>query len=499
MRTIRTFIVVSAIFAMMGLTLTSFGQGLPPANSIGTAVNNPLPTVYNLSATPAASYCAGGSVILSIDDSDAGINYPLRKNGSVTITEPGTGISIPYPGQTAGVYTMIAVNATTGCTATMNGTITVTENPLPVITAQPANKEVCQGGTTSFSITATGTGLTYQWYENKNDGMGFVAMTNTGVYSGVTSTTCVIAGATLAMNNYQYYCIVTNTTSCTQTSTIAVLVVDPLPTITAQPASTPACVGTNATFTVTATIPAGTISYQWAQSTNGGTSFTNIGGATNSSLTLTGVTIGMNNYQYRCTLTSSVGSCPITTTAAVLTVNPLPNAYAVTSSALEYCAGGNVTISVASSDLGNNYELYKNAAATGSIQPGVTPPAALSWGSQTFGTYTVWATNTTTGCTRQMNNSVTVVENANPTIASYVTTDVCDDLMMPAIISGITGVAPYKIEIFEYNSGVPSVGSLLYTQTGVTTNNITVSFNPTHTGTFESCVKITDAKNCKSW
>jgi hypothetical protein len=58
--------------------------------------------------------------------------------------------------------------------------------------------------------------------------------------------------------------------------------------------------------------------YQWQVSTGGGP-FTNIAGATSSSLVLTGVTLSMNGNQYRCVVSGSLNS-----NAATLTVNPLP-------------------------------------------------------------------------------------------------------------------------------------------------------------------------------
>ncbi len=53
-------------------------------------------------------------------------------------------------------------------------------------------------------------------------------------------------------------------------------------------------------------------------STDGGNTFTNIAGATSTTLTLTSTTASQNGYKYRAVFTNSVGSA--TTTAATLTV-----------------------------------------------------------------------------------------------------------------------------------------------------------------------------------
>jgi hypothetical protein len=76
--------------------------------------------------------------------------------------------------------------------------------------------------------------------------------------------------------------------------------------ITANPSNASVCTGDNATFTVTAT--GASLSYQWQVSTNGGGLFNDIPGATSSTLTLTGVTLAMNNNQYRCKVVASCGT-----------------------------------------------------------------------------------------------------------------------------------------------------------------------------------------------
>ena len=86
----------------------------------------------------------------------------------------------------------------------------------------------------------------------------------------------------------------------------------PLPTITSAPANVSVVSGNPATFTVVATSDY-TISYQWLQ--NG----TNLVDATNSSLTLPGVTTASSGFTYQVIASNSFGSVT-STPAAVLTV-----------------------------------------------------------------------------------------------------------------------------------------------------------------------------------
>ncbi len=99
------------------------------------------------------------------------------------------------------------------------------------------------------------------------------------------------------------------------------------PTITANPQSQSICLGDTGAFSITAS--GAVASYQWQYSTNGGGSFTNVtnggvySGATTATLTLSGVTQGMNSYQYRCLVTGSCSGAPVST-AATLTITDVP-------------------------------------------------------------------------------------------------------------------------------------------------------------------------------
>lgn len=78
-----------------------------------------------------------------------------------------------------------------------------------------------------------------------------------------------------------------------------------------------------ATFSVTASVTSGTgtIAYQWQVSTDGGTDFSDVSGATSASLALTGVTVSQDDNQYRVKLTTDTGAAEVISTAVALTVN----------------------------------------------------------------------------------------------------------------------------------------------------------------------------------
>jgi hypothetical protein len=94
-----------------------------------------------------------------------------------------------------------------------------------------------------------------------------------------------------------------------------------LPTITTQPANQTVTAGQTATFTATATgSPTPTV--QWQVSTDGGVAFSNVSGATSTTLSFT-TTLAQNGNRYRAVFTNAAGTA--TTTAATLTVNATPS------------------------------------------------------------------------------------------------------------------------------------------------------------------------------
>ncbi|MFT4285645.1 MAG: hypothetical protein QM598_12495 [Protaetiibacter sp.] len=91
------------------------------------------------------------------------------------------------------------------------------------------------------------------------------------------------------------------------------------PAITTQPANASVSAGATATFTAAASgSPAPTV--QW-QSSSDGTTWTDVNGATNATLTVAGATVAQSGTKYHAVFTNSAGSA--TTDAATLAVSPL--------------------------------------------------------------------------------------------------------------------------------------------------------------------------------
>lgn len=91
------------------------------ASGIAIVTVNPSPPQYNVSG--------GGPLPLSLSDSDIGVNYQLLVNGASSgQLEKGTGNALTWTSlYSGGIYTVKAAYPATGCTSTMVGSVTVTD------------------------------------------------------------------------------------------------------------------------------------------------------------------------------------------------------------------------------------------------------------------------------------------------------------------------------------------------------------------------------------
>ena len=93
----------------------------------------------------------------------------------------------------------------------------------PAFVAQTTSRSVSTGAATTFSVSAGDTSASsYQWQVSTDGGSTWTNLTDAGPYSGTTTHTLAIAGATTAMNGYQYRSVAGNVAGST-TSNAATL------------------------------------------------------------------------------------------------------------------------------------------------------------------------------------------------------------------------------------------------------------------------------------
>ncbi len=273
----------------------------------------------------------------------------------------------------AGLYA-VRVSNVAGSVTSIPATLTV--NVVPVITQQPLSQTVLAGTNVILSVTASGTApLSYQWQLNGNN------------LAGQTSSTLLLASVQASQAGI-YTVVVSNPANVPVKSAPATLTVNTVPVITVQPLSLTGALGSNVTFTVSATGP-GILRYSWSH--NGAV----IPGATQ-------VTLSLNNISF-----SDIGNYTVTVAndtgqviSSVATLS-LVTGVAITQQPQGQNVAGGATVTL-------------TVAATG------TAPISYQW--QLNGTNVAGATNTTLTLANvqlaQAGSYQVVVSNAGSSVTS---------------------------------------------------------------------------------
>lgn len=275
------------------------------------------PTNQTVNAGQSASFTAAAS-----GNPAPTVQWQVSTDGGTTWNNVGGATSTTYSFTTASTdngkkYRAVFTNSVSSANS---NPATLTVNTGPSITTNPTNQTVNAGSSVSFTAAASGNPApTVQWQVSTDAG------TTWNNVVGATSTTYSFTTAS-ADNGKEYRAVFTNSVSSTN-SNAATLTVDFAPSITTNPTNQTVFAGDNASFTAAASgNPPPTV--QWQVSTDGGTTWNSVPGATSTTLTFT-TSISQNGYKYEAVFTNSVSSA--TSNPALLVVNDHPLAVEVSS------------------------------------------------------------------------------------------------------------------------------------------------------------------------
>ncbi len=347
----------------------SFGYINPITGVVSGIMAGNIPITYSLSSgclvTDTVTVITLPSVIsgvprVCVNDTTVMINSAPGgvwsiSNANATIN-PATGEVV---GVTAGT-SVVTYTVGTGCF----NVHTITVNPLPAVITGPS--QVCENATIMLSSASLG-GI---WSTSSTPiaTVDYISGLVTGGMAGTVNITYSFGG-----------------TGCKRVKPITVNQT-PYPIL----GNPHICIGSSNTFTDT--LPGGI----WY---SGNPSVANINPSTGLAVS---VSLGTTTVSYRLPTTG----CQAT---RQVTVQPLPVVYDVQAIGdTSYCAGGDgVAIGLSGSQPGVSYVLYHGSTATG-YRSGTGMP--INFGMHTAaGTYSVQATNVTSGCMKDMNGSITVV------------------------------------------------------------------------------------------
>ena len=186
-----------------GSTATSFGAKLTITSSSLKITSQPADASANI----------GDTVKFTVGASGTGLKYQWQtskdggstwSNSSLTGYNTAT-LSLQATAERNGYKFRCIVSDKTGAKVTSNAATLTVGSSTVTITSQPADVSTSAGTTVTFTVGASGTGLTYQWQTSKDGG-------NTWLNSGMTgyNTKTLTVSAIIERNGYKFRCVVTD-------------------------------------------------------------------------------------------------------------------------------------------------------------------------------------------------------------------------------------------------------------------------------------------------
>lgn len=262
---------------------------------------------YRVSVTNACSTVASQPATLTVAKATASVALghlehaydATVKSATATTTPAGLSVTISYAQSSlpvtaptaAGDYDVSASINDDNYQGSTTGTLTITKAPLAVAAAD--NEKTC--GETNPTLTGSIDGV------QGNDAIGVTCTTSATSASGAGDYAIVPVASGSALANYDV------------TYTNGTLTIHP-PAFATHPMDQVVASGATATFTASA---AGSETLQWQVSTDGGTTWDDIDGATSTTLSFT-ATASLSGNQYRVVIDN--GTCTANSLAATLSV-----------------------------------------------------------------------------------------------------------------------------------------------------------------------------------
>ncbi len=213
--------------------IVSGACGRPVTNSATLTINQ---SVLVTSPPLKQSVCSHGTVVFQVTATGSDLTYqwyfketPLggQTNSSLVLSN--------VMASQGGIYSVVVSGA---CGAPVTNSTTLTVNQNVIVTVPPVDQEVCPGETATFSVTATGTALTYQWYRGATN----------GVLNGQTNSTLVVSN--VALVDFGIYTVVVSSVCGLPVTNSATLVVQLPVFVNVPPTNQTSFVGSNVVFGV---------------------------------------------------------------------------------------------------------------------------------------------------------------------------------------------------------------------------------------------------------
>lgn len=395
-------------------------------NNASTSTDNTVtitcvPPVVNVTPATSCGGIAGGAgpcnPLTASGNADIYIWSPLAglfTSCTMTVPYAGTNLSTVYAGPTTNtIYTVTGTILATGCTNTATALVYY-RPPAPVVT--PSSVNMCLGAAAVKLYVSAGGIPARPAVWSPIAGLFFDA-TTTIPYNGSERDTVWVRPTPAGVYTYQVTTQAIPPSNCTSPPRSVVVTVGQPTMITQQPTNQNICMGASAVFSVTAA-GAAPLGYQWQVSTNGGATYNNLvnlppnGGVNTNTLTISTPSIAMSGYLYRVAVSGGPGCANALSSAAMLTVNPLPTIVIIANPLIIGPTQTTTIFSTVTPNPAATYTWYYN----NSVLPGAVSPSLLvNYGSP--GDYQLKVTDIN-GCT-SLSNIITIANSFTLNMLSY--------------------------------------------------------------------------------
>jgi Immunoglobulin I-set domain len=210
-------LVFFAVFAALCVVLVSC------AGSSGSKAGAVAPSIATQPASQSVSVGQTAMFAVTATGTEP-LSFQWRKGGQAIMGATSSSYTTPPTTMADNNSSFdVIVSNSAGQVTSSAATLTVTSAPdKPLITTQPASISVNLGATATFTVVATGTGLTYQWQKG------------TGNISGATSASYTTPATTAADNNSTFRVVVSNSAGSVTSSSATLTVVSGSPSGTAM-------------------------------------------------------------------------------------------------------------------------------------------------------------------------------------------------------------------------------------------------------------------------
>ncbi len=347
----------------------------PGTISSATGFTLCIPTILDLdnSAGNGAWSVLAGSSIAAVDG-DGFVSGLNEGTATIRFTRTSAGGCVSFVDQNVVVKNPVAISSFTG-----NQTV------VPV--------EFGGLGTASYSVSATGSGLSYQWYAYDGLSDYVLGIDDTGygeTYAGFNSATLSISGISPDMNGIEYYCIVSGASPCgAQTTQPNATLVVASTGIAQDPAPVTLCGTSSTTFTVVKSGTAPIVYYSWEYQIDSVSAWNPISDgfspatgltfadATTASLAVSDIAASNNGYRFRAIITGPTNIA--TSEAALLTVSAVISSNLATTEVIrcKNTVSPATSLSVTVSGFVNSV-VWKYATTAGALDSAYLPVATNS-------------------------------------------------------------------------------------------------------------------------